>query len=93
MPLTMLGIGKKAKIIGLNGKPEIKKFLAELGFIFGKQVEVLQYTFGNNIIIGLGDMRMALDRKIACYVEINPEKEELCQPWQLRRRNRHRGWE
>lgn len=78
MPLSMLGLGRIAKVVGLNGKPEVKKFLAGLGFIAGEQVRVLQNTSGNNIIIGKGGLRFALDRRTAHCVLITPVEEELC---------------
>lgn len=70
MPLSMLGLGSKAKVVGLSGKPELNRFLAGLGFIVGNQVNVIQYTFGNNLIVGIGSSRLALDRKMAHCIHI-----------------------
>ncbi|MBF0216378.1 MAG: ferrous iron transport protein A [Candidatus Omnitrophica bacterium] len=79
MPLSMLGEGLMAEVVGLTGRPELKKFLADLGFIAGKNVEVIQHIFGNNIIVRIGSSRFALDRKMANCVEISPVKEAKCQ--------------
>lgn len=78
MPLSMLGSGLKAEVVGLRGKPELKKFLADLGFIAGKNVEVIQEIFGKNIIVKIGSSRFAIDRKMAHCVEIIPVKEGAC---------------
>lgn len=79
MPLSMLGLGLKAEVVGLRGRPELKKFLADLGFIIGKNVEVIQQIFGDNIIVKIGSSRFAIDRKMAHCVEIIPLKEGPCQ--------------
>jgi ferrous iron transport protein A len=79
MPLSMLGKGLMAQVVGLRGRPESKKFLADLGFIAGKNVEVIQHIFGNNIIVRIGSARFAIDRKMAHCVEIAPVKEDQCQ--------------
>lgn len=70
MSLSMLGIGEKAKIVGLNGRTNIKKHLTEIGFLLGKNIEIIQNTFGNNIIVAIEGTRMALDRRMAHRVDI-----------------------
>ncbi len=77
MPLTFLGIGEKGKIVGLTGRPKIKQHLANLGFVFGQRIEIVQRTFGDNIIIALEGGRMALDRKMAHQIDISLEREEV----------------
>ncbi|MBF0384312.1 MAG: ferrous iron transport protein A [Candidatus Omnitrophica bacterium] len=75
MPLSMLGLRNKGVVVGLRGKFDLKIFLAELGFVSGKEVEIMQYTSGNNLIVGLGGCRLALDRSLAHLIEIIPQKE------------------
>ena len=72
MPLSMLGLGTNAVVTGLSGKLEFKKLLSELGFVVGKQVEIIQYTIGNNIVFGIGGARLALDKSMAHCVQILP---------------------
>ena len=71
MPLTLLGIGEKAKIVKLTGHPNLRQYLTELGFLLGNSVEILQQTFGNNLIIKLENTRMALDRTMALHIHID----------------------
>lgn len=75
MPLTFLGIGEKGRIVGLTGRTKMKQYLSELGFVLGKKIEVVQRTFGDNMIVALEGGRMALDRKIAHQIDISLEKE------------------
>lgn len=75
MLLTFLGIGEKGRIIGLTGCTKVKQYLAGLGFVLGNKIEVVQRTFGDNIIIALEGGRMALDRKMAHQIDISLERE------------------
>lgn len=75
MPLTFLGIGEKGRIIGLTGRTKIKQYLAGLGFVLGNKIEVVQRTFGDNMIVALEGGRMALDRKMAHQIDISLEEE------------------
>lgn len=75
MPLTFLGIGEKGRIVGLTGRTKMKQYLSELGFVLGKKIEVVQRTFGDNMIVALEGGRMALDRKMAYQIDISLERE------------------
>ena len=75
MSLTHLGTGILAKIIRLSGTPKLRKYLTELGFVSGKTIEVLQHSFGNNIIVALGKSKIALNKKIAHHVHISLEQD------------------
>lgn len=75
MPLTLLGIGEKGKIVRLTGPPAIRQYLSELGFVFGKTVEMVQQAFGNGLIVGLDGTRIALDRKMAHHIHIASNRE------------------
>ncbi len=84
MSLALLGTGMPATISGLSGTTRLRKYLTELGFVSGGKVEVLQHSYGNNIIVVLGGTKMAMDRKIAYHVHITSKKEEdICQRPQL----------
>ena len=76
MPLTLLNIGEKAHIVGLSCGPKLKKYLMELGFCLGKKIEVIQSSFGDNIIVAIEGARLALDRKMAHQINISLLKEE-----------------
>ena len=70
MPLTLLGIGEKAKVVRLTGHPDMRQHLSGLGFIFGQTVEMIQRAVGDHLIIGLSGARIAIDRKVAHHIHI-----------------------
>jgi len=76
MSLTHLETGIPAAISGLSGTTRLRKDLTELGFVSGEKVEVLQYSYGNNIIVALGGFKIAMDRKVAHHVHITLERGE-----------------
>ena len=41
MPLTMVGTGETVTITGITGKDEVRQHLAELGFVVGAAVTVV----------------------------------------------------
>lgn len=76
MPLTLLGVGEKATIAQITGDPDLRMFLTERGFSLGKDIEIVQHTFGNNIIVKIGNTRLALDRRMAHHIHIDMLMEE-----------------
>jgi len=74
-PLTLLETGMPATISGLSGTTRLRKELTELGFVSGEKVEILQHSYGNNIIVSLGGVKMAMDGKIARHVHITLGKD------------------
>jgi Fe2+ transport system protein FeoA len=88
MSLALLGTGMPATISGLSGTTKLRKYLTELGFVSGEKVEVLQHSYGNNIIVALGGAKMTMGRKIAHHVHITLGKEkEICQRTQLQQKS------
>jgi len=76
MPLTLLAIGEKATISQLTGDLSLRMKLTELGFSLGKGIEIIQETFGNNLIVKLDNNRLALDRRMAFHIHINMLEKE-----------------
>ena len=76
MPLTLLSIGEKAKIAHITGDSELRLFLTGLGFSLGRGIEIVQHTFGNNLIVKIGNSRLALDRRMALHIHIDMLKEK-----------------
>ena len=64
MPLTMVQIGEAATICKITGKDEIRQHLAELGFVVGSKVTVVQKLAGS-FILQVKDSRLALDQSMA----------------------------
>lgn len=69
MPLGMAKVGETGFIQRITGKDEIRRHLAELGFVVGAQVTVVSEN-GGNMIISVKDARIALDRTMAMRIMI-----------------------
>ena len=69
MPLTMAKAGETVTIGKITGKDEIRLHLAELGFVVGSQVVVVNEIAGN-LILQVKDSRIALDKTMANRIMI-----------------------
>ncbi len=64
MPLTMAGAGETVTIGKITGKDEVRQHLAELGFVVGSEITVVN-DMGGNVIVQVKDSRVALDKTMA----------------------------
>ena len=64
MPLTMAGPGEPVTICKITGKDEVRRHLAELGFVVDSPVTVV-VRLGGNLIVQVKDGRVALDEAMA----------------------------
>lgn len=64
VPLTMANCGEKNRIFKIMGKDNVRRHLAELGFVVGECVTVVSEN-GGNMILSIGDSRIALDKSMA----------------------------
>lgn len=69
MPLSMIGTGMSGKIQRITGSGETRRFLANLGFIEGREVYVLS-DIGGDVIVGILDSRVALNRDMARHIYV-----------------------
>ena len=69
MPLLMARRGETNKISAVRGKDEIKRFLANLGFVEGSDVTVISEIDGN-LIVNVKDARIALSKQLAAKIFI-----------------------
>ena len=69
MPLTMAKAGETVTIKKITGKDEIRLHLAELGFVVGSEVTVVNEIAGN-LIVQVKESRIALDKKMANRIMI-----------------------
>ena len=69
MPLLMARRGETNKISAVRGKDEIKRFLANLGFVEGSAVTVISEIDGN-LIVNVKDARIALSKPMAAKIFI-----------------------
>jgi ferrous iron transport protein A len=64
MPLTMANAGEQNYIKKITGKDDIRRHLANLGFVVGQSVTVI-CKLGGNLILCVKDSRVALDQGMA----------------------------
>ncbi len=69
MPLTLIGAGSSAKIRKISGNDETKRYLGNLGFVAGSEVEVLN-SIGGSLIVKVKDSRIALNEDMARHIMI-----------------------
>lgn len=64
MPLTMARAGERAIIRRITGRDEVRRHLAELGFVVDSEVTVVSELAGS-LIVQVKDSRIALDKGMA----------------------------
>ena len=69
MPLTLARAGETNIIRKVTGRDEVRRHLAELGFVVGASVTVVNEIAGN-MILSVMDSRIALDRDMATRIMI-----------------------
>lgn len=68
-PLTFANRGEQYTVAEVHGKTEIKRFLANLGFVEGTKVTVISELDGN-LIVNVKDARIALSRPMAAKIYV-----------------------
>lgn len=69
MPLSMAKIGETVTIRRITGTDEVRRHLAELGFVVDSNVTVVT-EYGGSLILQVKESRVALDRTMANRVMI-----------------------
>lgn len=69
MPLNMAKTGETNYIKKITGRDEVRRHLAELGFVVGEKVTVVS-EIGGNMILSIKDSRIALDKTMATRIMI-----------------------
>ena len=69
MPLTMARPGETVVIRKITGRDEVRQHLAELGFVVGETVTVVN-ELGGNMILSVKDSRVALDKTMAMRIMV-----------------------
>ena len=64
MPLTLAETGKENIIRRIGGKPEVKSHMANLGFVVGGTVTVVN-TLSGNVIVSVKESRVAVSEEMA----------------------------
>ena len=64
MPLVLANIGEENLIYRVGGSPEVKKHLADIGFVPGGMVSVVS-SISDSIIVKVKEARVAISEEIA----------------------------
>ena len=67
MPLTMAKAGETVTIQKITGKDEVRLHLAELGFVVGETITVVNEISG---ILQVKEARIALDKTMAMRIMV-----------------------
>lgn len=67
MPLILANVGEENMIKKVDGNPETRKFLENLGFVAGSSVTVVN-TMGGNVIVNIKDSRVAVSKEMAAKI-------------------------
>ncbi len=71
MPLALIREGDRARVKAITGSDAVRKHLGSLGFVSGALITVIQISAGN-MILGIHDSRVALNRDTAARVMVDP---------------------
>lgn len=69
MPLAMADVGDVNIIRKVTGQDEVRRHLAELGFVVGAEVRLIS-QLGGNLILSVKDSRVALDKSMAMRIMV-----------------------
>ena len=69
MPLGMANVGDVNIIKQINGRDDVRQHLAELGFVPGAEVSVVN-ELGGNLILSVKESRIALDKTMAMRIMV-----------------------
>lgn len=67
MPLLFANPGDEVKISGVNGNPQVRQHLNELGFNVGSLVTIVQKV-KSGLIVKVKEARVALDSSMASKI-------------------------
>lgn len=69
MPLAMAQVGDVNIIKRISGRDEVRQHLAELGFVVGEEVQIVN-EMGGNLILSIKGARIALDKTMAMRIMV-----------------------
>jgi ferrous iron transport protein A len=67
MPLSMMQVGQKGRVLRISGPEATRKHLGSLGFVPGGTVQVV-CALNDNLIIAIHDSRIAINGGTANHV-------------------------
>ncbi len=70
MPLAMMSKGTTGRICSIRGKDDVRRFLANLGFVENAEVQVISEV-GGNLIVAVKGTRVAVSRAMASRILVH----------------------
>ena len=67
MPLTFAGVNEQNTVLKITGSNNVKKHLADLGFVPGSSVSVIS-SIGGDLIVRVKGSRIAISREMAARI-------------------------
>lgn len=64
IPLPMADVGEEYVIKKVNGVPDVKSHLEDLGFVPGAVISIMT-VMGGNVIVNIKDSRIAISEELA----------------------------
>lgn len=71
MPLAIVKVGEKVRVLRVTGSETTKKHLGALGFVPGAMVSVVTSS-NDNLIVAIHDSRIAVNGDVSRHVFIEP---------------------
>ncbi len=68
-PLGLASVGDTHTIVKITGTDKVRLHLAEMGFVVGERVTVVN-ELGGNMILSVKDCRIALDKAMAMRIMV-----------------------
>ena len=64
MPITLANVGEENIILRVGGSPEVRRHLADMGFVAGGTATIIS-TLNGNVIVKVKDTRVAVSEEMA----------------------------
>ena len=71
MPLSMMKVGQRGRVMRISGQEAAKKHLGALGFVAGALVTVVT-SMDDNLIVAIHDSRIAVNGDVSRHVIVEP---------------------
>jgi len=70
MPLTMVAMGNRVRLVSINGGRRLRARLAELGLVSGVEIDVISNSLHGPFILGVKGSRVVLGRGMAFKIMV-----------------------
>ncbi len=74
LPLTLTSVGDNVDVTAVTGGRTLQKRLDGLGIVAGKALRVLQKDTNGQMVVALGEARLALGREMTRRIFVSPTK-------------------